>query len=167
MRDWLIKRKSQDKSPRLPSLGLNQSAIENALASVDMQILPQVDVTQFCIKAAANMARAIVGRARFSLDDLDDDGKLVAALFGLSAGDRLSMSLNAPFEIVSSVVPMDLFGPDYAAELPRLQQVHLRLTRNSWTLKAIGDNISEWIVTPSDQRFDRLATIFVICRRYV
>ena len=167
MLDWLTRRKPQENPLRLPNPGLDQSAIERALASVDVQVLPQVDATQFCIKAAANMTRAIIGRARFSIDDLDEDGKLVTALFGLAAGDQLSTSLNAPFEIVSSVVPMDLFGSDYTAELPRLRQAHMRLTRSSWILKSIGDNMGDWIVEPSDQRFDRLAAIFVICRRHV
>ena len=131
-----------------------------------MPILPQVDSTQFCIKAAANITRAIMARARFSADELDEDGKLVAALFSLAAGERLSAPLDASFEIVSAVIPMDLFGPGYQIEFCRVREVYQRLKR-SWILQAIGDNISEWIVLPSDKGVERLAAIFVLCRQHV
>lgn len=167
MWDWLTRRKPIDEPLQVSNHGLDQRAIEHALASVDLPILPQSDATQFCIKAAANVARAIAARARFSVDDLDEGGKLVTALFGLAAGDRLSASLNAPFSVVASVVPVDLFGADYAAEFPRLERAYRRLAEGSEVLGAISGNISEWIVAPSDHRIERLAAIFVICRQHV
>lgn len=167
MWDWFSGRKPIDEPLRLPSQGFDQRAIEQALASVDLRISPQPDATQFCIKAAANVARAIAARAHFSVDDLDDGGKLVTALFGLAAGDRFAASLNAPFSVVASVVPVDLFGLDYAAEFPRLESAYRRLDEHTEILKAIGSNISEWILAPSDHRIARLAAAFVICRQHV
>jgi len=152
---------------RLSRQDFDQCAIEQALASVDLRISPQPDVAQFCIKAAANVARAIAARAHFSVDDLDEGGQLVTALFGLAAGDRFSASLNAPFSLVASVIPVELFGLDYAAEFPRLEGVYRRLGERSGVLRAISGNISEWILAPSDHRIERLAAAFVICRRHV
>lgn len=167
MRDWRIGRKPREQPLQRPNPNLNQRTIEDALASVNMQIPPQVDVTQFCIKAAASVARAIAERARFSIDDMDNGGKLVTALFGLAASCQLSASLDAPFEVISSVVPRDLFGANYAAELPGIERAFQRLATTSGILKTIEDNIREWIVAPSDLRLERLAAMFVICRRHV
>src|SRR5581483_9423200 len=97
--DWFTEGKPKDE--RSSRQSFDQRAIEQALASVDLRISPQTDATQFCIKAAANVARAIAARAHFSLDDLDEGGKLVTALFGLAAGDRFSASLNTPFSVVA------------------------------------------------------------------
>ena len=166
MWNWLTGRKPQDQPPQRQNSSLNQITVEHALASVNMRMPPQVDVTQFCVKAAANVARAVAERAHFSINDMDGEGKLVTALFGLAASDQLSAALNAPLEIVFSAVPGDLFGPDYA-ELPRLERAYQRLGQADGILKAIEDNIREWIIAPSDQRLARLATIFVICRRHV
>jgi hypothetical protein len=167
MLDWLTGRKAQNQPLQRQNIDLNRSAVEHALASVEMHVPPQTDATQFCVKAAANVARAIAERARFSIDDLDDEGKLVTTLFSLAAGEQLSNSLNAPFDVVFSVVPGDLFGPEYARRLLYLERTYLRLSQASGILPAIKDNIREWIVAPSDQRLDRLAALFVVCRRYV
>ncbi|HLH51801.1 MAG TPA: hypothetical protein VKV96_20860 [Roseiarcus sp.] len=167
MWDWFTGRKPIDEPLLLSRQGFDQRAIEQALASVDLRVSPQPDATQFCIKAAANVARAVAARAHFSLDDLDEGSKLVTALFGLVAGDRFSASLNASFSVVASVIPVDLFGGDYAAEFPRLERAYRRLGERSEVLKAISGNISEWVLAPSDQRIERLAAAFVICRRHV
>jgi hypothetical protein len=143
-----------------------QDKIAQALRTAGIELLPQVDPTLYCVKAAAAVVRAIAANAGLPLDQLDRRGRLAASVFGFAASDSLSVLLGAPFYVVSSIVPLELFGPGYAGELPAVSQAYARLTKQSKVAKVLGDVIDQWVVDPSEKNLSRLGELFLLWRNF-
>ena len=101
-----------------------------------------------------------------SIREIDDETKFVAGIFGFVASDYLSRVVEAPFEIVSSIVLLELFGTEYAEHIGRVGNSYNRMAQSGQVIKTIGQNIADWISTPTDERLEQLADLFRLCRKY-
>ena len=168
---WLKGRRDRDQDfldnfQRAAAKGESRARVNRALSSAGVQLAAEPDNAQFCIKASAAIVRVIVQRAGMSIREIDDETKFVAGIFGFVASDYLSRVVEAPFEIVSSIVLLELFGTEYAEHIGRVGDSYNRMAQSGQVIKTIGQNIADWISTPTDEQLEQLADLFRLCRKY-
>ena len=94
---------------------------------------------------------------------MDDDDKFVPAIFCFVTSDHVSRIIGAPFEMVASIVPLDLFGLKYAEHVTLWGNSFNKMSREGRVIEAIGQNIAKWIVSPTDEHLKKLASLYKIC----
>lgn len=136
--------------------------ISRALRSLGVQLPHEPDDTQYCIKAASELVRVIMDRA--CPNGPGSDQRFVGGIFAFVASNHITRLVGAPFETVSSIVPIALFGPDYASALNELIDSYNQMTQEkSKVVEAIGQNIAKFINAPSDEQIRKLADLFNVC----
>ena len=90
--------------------------------------------------------------------------KFVAVIFAFTIGDYLSQFIGAQFEMITSLVVIDLFGTEYASEVRSLGDSFNSMSREGRVIEAIGNTTANWISNPRDETFSKMVDIYRICR---
>jgi hypothetical protein len=167
---WFKGRRKKDKEflesmMRTAVEGHSRVSVNRALGSLGIQLSREPDNTQFSIRASSALVRAISEKAGLSVHSMDDDDRFVAAIFCFVTSDHISHIIGAPFEMVSTVVPLDLFGHKYADRVFAWGNSFNRMAAEGRVVEAIGENIAKWIAEPTNDQFEKLAKLFQLCRK--
>jgi hypothetical protein len=145
----------------------SRAKVNRALGSVGVQLAPEPDNIQYCIKASSAIVRVITQKADApSVGLMNEDDKFVAGIFCLVASSYVSGVVGAQFEMVSSTAAIDLLGLDYADRVSDLGESYSSMSQNGRVIEAIGQNIAKWIASPTDDRLDKLAKLYKLCREH-
>ncbi len=58
--------------------------------------------------------------------------------------------IGVQFEMVVSIVVIDLLGEDAASQVSDLAETYNRMSQEGRVVEAIGQNLAKWILVPSD-----------------
>jgi len=164
-RSWLSTGKGASVSDAVAIEGTQRARVNHALASSGVELPVEINSTQFCIRASAATVRLIAQKASIPLDANDDD-RFVAGVFSFVASNHQSRIIGAPFEMIASAVPLELFGIDYVDQVPDLADSYNRMAQGSRVFEAIGQNIAKWIANPTDAHLSSLASLYRLCREH-
>jgi hypothetical protein len=145
-----------------------RAMVSRALESKAVQIPPALDNAEYSIRASVAIVRLIAKDANIQIGkSSDDDDGFVAGIFAFVVSNHITYIMAAPFEMVSSIVVIDLFGQQAANEVRTLANSYNRMAQEGRTIEAIGQNVAKWISTPTDERFDNLVALYKLCREHV
>jgi hypothetical protein len=146
----------------------NRDKVNHALGSRAAQIPSGLDDSQYSIRASAAVVRLIAKEADILIgNDSEEDDDFVAGIFAFVVSNHITYLLGAPFEIVATIVVIDLLGQQAASEVPTLMNSFNRMAQEGRVIEAIGQNVAKWISTPTDERFDKLVALYKLCREHV
>ncbi len=152
---------------RAAAEGDSRAKVNRALGSVGIQLTPEEDNTHYCIKASTAIVRFIAAKAEDPIEDMKNaDDNFVAGIFSFVASNHLTHIIGAPFEMVASIVPLNLFGNDYASEVDALGNSFNTMTQEGRVIEAIGQNIAKWIATPTDEHLGKLVALYKLCKEH-
>src|SRR4051812_37453741 len=97
--------------------GEGRARVNRALASEGVQLVAEPDNSQYCIKASAAIVRFIAQGVVISMPTGDSNENFTAGIFAFVVSDYLTRIFEAPFEIVSSITVLELFGVGHAGEI--------------------------------------------------
>lgn len=145
-----------------------RAKVNRALGSRAAQIPSGLDNSQYSIRASASIVRLIAKEANIPIGNgSDEDDDFVAGIFAFVVSNHITYIMDAPFEIVSCIVVVDLLGKQAASEVRTLANSYNRMAQEGRVIEAIGQNVAKWISTPTDERFDKLVGLYKLCREHV
>lgn len=148
--------------------GESRATVNRALGSKGVQLAPEDDNSPYSIQASANIVRLIAREAGIPIGiDGNDDDNFVAGIFAFVVSNHISYMIGAPFEIVSSIVVMDLLGQDAASEVNDLADSYNRMSQEGPIIEAIGQNVAKWVSAPTDEQFSKIVDLYKLCRNHV
>jgi hypothetical protein len=171
MFDWLTGSKKREKllmesMMRAAGEGASRAKVNQALGTVGIQFPPENDNTLYCVRAASAIVRIITLKAGYSTDYADLDDRFVAGIFSFVVSNHVSLIVGAEFEFVAAIVPLDLFGHDFADQVDALGNSYNQMAQEGKVVEAIGQNVAKWIDKPTDEQLTKLASLFELCRRH-
>lgn len=169
MFNWLTGRRKREKEwmmdmVRTSREGEHRAQLARALGSAGIQLPEEPDNTAFCINASAAFVRMLLRRCELDANMMDDDDRFVVAIFCFSASNFISWHVGAPFEIVASVVPLDVFGPEYAIQVPSWGSSFNEMSKSGRIVEAITKSIERWFVEPTDSNLQKIVGLYTVCR---
>lgn len=145
----------------------NRSKLRRALESKGIEFASQLDNSQYSIRASAAIVRLIAKETGVAVKKGDyDDDNFVAGIFAFVVSNHISFMLGTQFEIVSSIVVIDLLGQEAASDVDDLADSYNRMTLEGHVIEAIGQNVAKWISTPTDEQFAKLVELYRLCREH-
>lgn len=150
---------------RAAAEGDSRAKINRALGSEGVQLTPKEDNHQYSIHASATIVRLIAKEAGVPIGvNGNEDDNFVAGIFAFVVSNHVSYMIGAQFEMVSSIVIIDLLGQDAASQVNDLAESYNRMSQEGRVVEAIGQNIAKWITDPTDEQFSKLAALYKLCR---
>jgi len=150
---------------RAAAEGDSRAKVNRALGSKGIQLTPEKNNHQYSIQASAAIVRLIAKKAGVPIGaNGDDDDNFVAGIFAFVVSNHVSYIIGAQFEMVSSIVVIDLLGQDAASKVNDLAASYNRMSQEGRVVEAIGHNIAKWITAPTDDQFSKLAALYKVCR---
>lgn len=146
--------------------GENRAKVNRALGSAGIQLPIKSDNAQYCIRASSAIVRLISETANVPVQTMDEDDKFVVGIFALVASDYVTRIIGAQFEIVSTIVVIDLLGHSYSENVSELGDAYNRMASEGRVIEAIGQNIAKWISNPTNEQIEKLGSLFKLCREY-
>lgn len=152
---------------RAAAEGADRAKINQALGSVGVQQNPEPDNAVFSVKASAAIVRVIAKNAGRSIPTMDDDDQFVAGIFAFVVSNHVSRLVGAPFETVSSLVLLDLFGLEWAANVSVIADSYNRMCQTGRVIEVIGVNVARWFNNPTHEQMGKLVELFDLCRKHI
>ena len=152
---------------RAAAEGDSRAKVNRALGTVGVRFESDDDNVQYCINASAVIVRLIAASAEDPIGNMtNDDDKFVAGIFSFATSNHLSHIIGAPFEMVASIVPLELFGTDYSSEVASLGDSFNTMSQEGRVIEAIGQNVAKWIATPTDDHLAKLVALYRLCKTH-
>jgi len=110
---WIKRRKQEDRQAlarlmQAAAEGEKRAKINSALETVGIILEYEEDDTLFCVNSVSSIVKTIAERAGDPIENMNDDGIFVAGIFAFTASDYLSQLIGAQFEMITSIVIIDI-----------------------------------------------------------
>ncbi|MCP5361667.1 MAG: hypothetical protein H6908_03360 [Hyphomicrobiales bacterium] len=149
--------------------GEQRAKINSAIGSLGIQLEPENDNSQYCIKVSSALVKKIMMSHGTTIKSAENDDILTAGLFLFVVSNHITRVVGAPFEEVSSIAVLDLFydisSPQEIAEYVNpIANLYNDASTNSKIPLAIGQNLVKWIEEPIHENYTRLVELYKLCR---
>lgn len=130
------------------------------------------DNTHYCSEMSASFVKMIMKDSGGSLSQPDEDTIFAGGVYLLTVCDYVSQRVGAPFEEVFLLSFLTLFenygSPDEISEyVTPVTNTFNNAAQNTNAIKALGENLVQFIQNPSREKYDKLISFYEIFRKHM